>query len=281
MRTRLLAITLAAVLALVGVVAILAYVRQANERAVNGLKAETVYWATGPIAAGTSLQQAQQGGLLGTEKVPESSLASGAETGAVQSITGANRHKVVTSSVAKGQILLQNMLGASASNVSASGGFVIPKGDIAISVTMCVPEDVAEYVTPGAKVAVFDTVVTLTPSQQMTPSCNSGHPAFGINQLQDTPGVNTVLVLSGVEVLAVGPNPGSQSTSGSSNVAAATEPLTSSASSGDVLVTFAVDQQDAERLILLQEVGIPYLGLLGSSSSVSPQGPVSLFPNQP
>jgi pilus assembly protein CpaB len=272
-RTRLLTITLAAVLALLGVVAILAYVRQANERAVNGLKAETVVWAKDPIAPGTSLRQAQQGGLLATETVPESSLT----TAAVESVTPTNEHKVVTSAVAKGQILLQNMLGASVNNASANG-FVVPKGDVAVSVTMCVPEDVADYVTPGSNVAVFDTLVVLSPGQQITPSCASGHPAVSSGQIQNTNLASTVLVLPSVEVLAVGQNPGSQGTSGSNSAATATDPSSSSSSSGDVLVTFAVNQNEAQKLILLQEVGIPYLALLGpQSGSLGPDAPIGLF----
>jgi pilus assembly protein CpaB len=274
-KSRFLTITLAVVLALVGVVAILAYVRQANERAGNGLKAETVVWAKDPIAAGTSLVQAQQGGLLATEKVPESSLT----TAAVESVTSANEHKVVTSAVAKGQVLLENMLGASASNASANG-FVVPKGDIAVSVTMCVPEDVADYVTPGSNVAVFDTLVVLGPNQQMTPSCSSGHEAFGSSQVTNPDLASTMLVLPSVEVLAVGQNPGSQSTSGGSSEASATDPASSSSSSGDVVVTFAATQPEAQKLILLQEVGIPYLALLGpKSGNLVPEEQIGLFQN--
>jgi pilus assembly protein CpaB len=268
-KSRFLTITLAAVLALVGVVAILAYVRQANERAVAGLKAERVVWAKDPIAAGTSLSQAEQGGLLATEEVPESSLT----TPAVESVTPANEHKVVTSAVTKGQVLLQNMLGASASNATANL-FVVPKGDVAVSVSMCVPEDVADYVTPGSNVAVFDTLVALSQGQQITPSCASGHPAVSGGQIENANLATTVLVLPSVEVLAVGQNPGSQGTSGSNSAATVTDPASSSSSSGDVLVTFAVNQSEAQKLILLQEVGIPYLALLGpQSGSLAPDGP--------
>jgi pilus assembly protein CpaB len=271
-KTRLLTIALAAVLALIGVVAVIAYVRQANERAVNGLKAETVLFAKGPITAGTSLSEAQAEGQLGTEKVPESSLT----TAAVQSVTAANGHKVVTSAVSQGQILLQNLLGTSASNVSASG-FVVPSGDMAVSVSLCEPEDVADYVTPGSNVAVFDTLIVLTPGQQVTPSCDSGHPAFGSSFVQSTSDVSTVLVLSSVEVLAVGENSGSQSTSGSSS-GTATDAGSSSSSSGDVQVTFAVNEQEAQKLILLQEVGIPYLALLGAKvPQLGVDQPVGLF----
>jgi len=273
-KTRVLTITLAAVLALIGIVAVLAYVRQANVRAVNGLKAETVEWATGAIPAGTSLSEANREGLLGREKVPVSSLS----TPAVQSVTTTNGPYVVTAAVTKGTVLLQNMLAQAGSVANPSNGLPIPipPDYIAVSVDMCVPEDVADYVTPGSKVAVFDTLIVLAQGQQIAPSCSSGHSAIGSGQLQNT--ANTVLVLPSVEVLAVGENPGSSSTSGSTSVATATDPASSSSSSGDVLVTFAVTQHEAQKLILLQEVGIPYLALLGSSPpSLGVDLPVGLF----
>jgi pilus assembly protein CpaB len=259
-KSRLLAITLAAVLAVVGIVGVLAYVRDANDRAVNGLKAETVVWAKGPIAAGTSLNQAYQGGLLGLEKVPESSLT----TAAVQSVTGAEGHKVVTSAVARGQVLLQNMLGASASNASASG-FVIPKNMIAISIDVCVAEAVADYVTAGSNVAVFGTTISNKDASTMTPSCSSEHPILGTADLQSNQAA-TGLVLSKIQVLAVGQNSVNQSTSAGSSTTATTEPVSSSSSSSDVMVTVAVTQRQAEALILMCQVGIPYLALLGSNS---------------
>jgi pilus assembly protein CpaB len=272
-KTRVLTITLAAVLALVGVVAVTAYVRQANERAMNGQKPVTVYWAKAPIAAGTSLSAANKAGLLATETEPASSFS----TAAVESVTAA-KGKVLTGAVPEGQVLLQNMLG-SASSVTSSGGFIVPSGDVAVSVDMCVPEDVADYVNPGSDVAVFDTLVLLPSGQQMTPSCSSGHPASSSGVVTNTSLASSVLVLPSVEVLAVGQNPGSQSTSGSSGTA--TDPASSS--SGDVLVTFAVNQNEAQQLILLQEIGIPYLALLGQNTAptLRVNQPVSLFPNQP
>ena len=88
MRTRLLTITLAAVLALLGAVAVLAYVRQANERAVNGLKAETVMVANGAIPAGTSL--GKRTARASAEHREGAGLVS-VPTPAVQSVTGCQR----------------------------------------------------------------------------------------------------------------------------------------------------------------------------------------------
>ena len=60
-------------------------------------------------------------------------------------------------------------------------------------------------------------------------------------------------------VLAVGAAAGSQGGSSSALGAA-------SQSQGGVLVTFAVDQADAERVIQLTETGLPYLALLTPAS---------------
>lgn len=273
MKTRVLTITLAAVLAVLGMVAILAYVHQANARAVNGLRAETVKVAAGAIPAGTSLSKAQQEHLLSTEKVPESSLT----TQAVQSVTPTNENLVVSGTVAKGQVLLQNML-ASASSVTASGGFVIPAGMVAVTVNMCVSEAVADYVTPGSNVAVFDTTV----AGGYQRSCDTGHPALPTGAIANVNSANTVLVLTKAQVLAVGQNPGGQGTSAGSSATVTTDPSnSSSSSSGEVLVTLAVDQADAERLILMDEVGLPYMALLGSNSNTAFAPPVNLFQMQP
>jgi pilus assembly protein CpaB len=275
-RSRLLTVTLAGVLALIGVIAILAYVRQANERAVNGLKAETVMVAKGPIAAGTTLNQAKAGGLLGTETVPVSSV-----TDPLVSVNSRNGNEVVSSTVVKGQVMLQNMVAASAASPTASN-FVIPSGMVAVSVDMCVSEAVADYIAPGSYVAVFDTVVAASAAGTTPPqrSCDTGHEA--LSSVTNNNAANTQLVLPKAEVLAVGQNPGTASASGSTSVTA-TDPAASSAASasGELLVTLAVNQADAERLILIDEVGLPYMALLGSSSSVGFQPPVNLFSGQP
>lgn len=261
MKSRLLAITLAVVLAVVGIVAVLAYVRQANDRAVNGLRAETVLVAAGAIPAGTSLSEAKSGGLLTTEKVPDSSLT----TAAVQAVTAVNGNQVVSGPVAKGQILLNNMLAATAADAQSSGGFVVPSGKIAISIDVCIPEAVAGYVTAGSEVAVFDTTFANNLASQQTASCSPQHPILGTGDL-GTGQVATALVLPEVEVLAVGQNPVGQSTSAGSTGTVTTEPASSaSSSSSEVLLVVAVTQSQAQDLILVGQVGIPYLALLGSN----------------
>jgi pilus assembly protein CpaB len=272
-RTRLLAITLAAVLGLLGVVAVLAYVRQANERAVNGLKAVTVLMATGAIPAGTSLNKAKAEDLLGTEQVPASSLSNAG----VRSVTKQNGGEVVSGAVPKGFALQQDML-TSRTSVTPSAGFVLPPNTVAVAVNLCASEAVAGYATPGSEVAVFDTRANGDTQRE----CDANRQIVTPGTISNINSANTLLVLK-AKVLAVGQNPASQGANGATGVTVNADPASSSSSSSDdeVLVTLAVNQKDAERLILIAEVGLPYMALLGPSSNTAFTPPVNLFPQQP
>lgn len=257
MKRRLLTIVLAAALAVFGVVAVLAYVRHANARAVNGLKAEKVMVAKAAIPAGTSLRNAQLRNLLSTEQVPVSSLSNATP---VSAVTAANANLVMSANVASGELLLQNML-APASSIVSSNSFVIPKGMIAVTVAMCIPEAVAGYVTAGSEVEVFATV-PMSPKVLLQRACTQNHNAL------PPAAVSTVVVLAKVQVLTVAQASAAQSTSaGHPSVLAdpASASSASSASSGAVLVTCAVTAQQAALLIQAVQVDLPYLALLQTS----------------
>ena len=270
-----LTITLAAVLGLLGVVAVVAYAHQANQRAVAGLQDETVVVAKGAIPAGTSLKNAAKEKLLGTEKLPVRSLP----PNAVHSVSSATGPMFTTASVAPGQVLLQNMLTSTANGTTT--GVSPPEGSIAVAVEMCVGEAVADYPTPGSYVAVFDTVASK--GSQIQRSCDPQHQILNANVIQNG-GAYTLLVLPKAEVLAVGQNPSAQNTSSSNSATATADPATadsSSSTSGEVLVTLAVKQADAEKLILIEEVGMPYMALINPTDNLSLTGPVKLFSQLP
>ena len=267
MRTRFLTITLAAVLAVLGVVAVLAYVRQANERAVNGLKAHTVMMAAHAIPAGTSLSAAQNAHWLSTEKMPDSSLA----TPPVQSVTAANAHLVMRGNVPKGWVLLQNMLAKPGTLTAGSYGPVlpVPKGDIGVTMEMCLDGDVAGYVQPGSYIAVFNTYATGTNSRSITYTCTSH---------QAPPGALVVskVVVARVEVLAVKPasSVGTSATAGQLASANSPNPASPVAASGEVLVTLAATSQaQAENLVLASTAGYPTYGLLADGTVTKADGP--------
>jgi pilus assembly protein CpaB len=245
-RRRILTIAVAILLAALGTVSVLAYVHQANTRAVEGLRAVSVIVAQGAIPSGTPAGQALRDGLLGSERLPVASVPADA----VRSISPDLAGLVTSAPVQSGQLVLRPMLVAA---TQVTGGVAIPKGMVAVTIQICLPEAVAGYVTAGSEVAVFDTFGSKSLNVQET--CNVSH------QAQANGTVSTQIVLPKVEVLSVGPAPAAASSGG-----ALTGGSSSTVSQGAVLVTLAVHQADAERLIQLDQTGLPYLALLTPTS---------------
>jgi pilus assembly protein CpaB len=261
-KRRVLTVVVAVLLAAVGTLAVLAYVHQANKRAVAGLKVVNVIVAQSSIPSGTPAGQALRDGSLSAEKLPVASVPAGA----VESITPSLAGLVTSATVQPGQLLLRPMLVAAA---QVTGGIAIPLGKMAVAVQLCVPEAVAGYVSPGSYVAVFDTYGSSS-SSNLQRTCDTGH--------QET-GSETRIVLLKAEVLAVGQAPAGAQSSSSSGTATAVDGPASSASSqqGVVLVTLALSQPDAERVISIAETGLPYLALLTPTSQTGFAPPPPLF----
>jgi len=267
---------LAIVLASLGTGAVLAYVRQADQRSLAGQKAVTVLVAASQIPAGTSAGQALRDGLIKKQLVPASSVSGTAYVG---SITPSLGGLVFSADVPSGELVLRPML---VSQVTATTGIAIPAGDVAVTIALCVPQAVAGYVNPGSQVAIFDTTGTGNGGCSSgggggsSSSSSSGGPGGQPSSKANT--VNTRIVLPKVMVLAIGQATPAGATTTSST---AFSQSTSNNSNGTVLVTLAVDQSDAERVISLAESGLPYLALLGQSQTPATgpdHGTISLFP---
>lgn len=240
MKRRILTVLLAVVLAVAGTASVLAYVHKADERALAGMKAVTVVVAQGQIPAGTTASSAQHAGLLGTERLPASSVP----PNALRSLTAALGSLVTSSVVASGQVLLRPMLVPAA---LVTGALAIPKGMMAVTMALCVPEDVAGSVKAGSLVDIFDTFAAHASSLGAQPNCEGPH------QQQASGSAHTQLVLSSVEVLSVGSQANSARGGAANSV-------------NSELVTLAVSLPDAERVISLTQAGLPYLALLPSSA---------------
>ena len=262
MKRRVLTVTLAIVLAVLGTAGVLAYVHKANARALDGMRPVSVLVAQDQIPAGTTAASAQQQGLLRSEALPASSVP----LNAVRSIPPALGSLVMSAELQPGQLLLRPMLVTSA-QATATGALAIPRGMVAVTIPLCVSEAVANYVQPGSQVAVFDTYPTKKASLQET--CNQSGQS---HQAQGPGGIITRIVLPRVLVLATG-QAAASGTTGTSTTASGgafsnnsqTDPA-ASAPSGSVMVTLAVSQANAERLILITRAGLPYLALLTPSS---------------
>jgi pilus assembly protein CpaB len=116
-----------------------------------------------------------------------------------------------------------------------SSALTIPTGKLAMSVQLGDPQRVAGFVQPGAEVSIF---VTIT---------------LGAKQV-------TRMLLTRVTVIAVGPTTLRPPTSGQGN----TEALPTA------ILTLALDQRQAEKIVFATSKGALYFGLLNKDSKVAP-----------
>lgn len=268
MTRRILTIVLAIVLALVGVVAVLAYVKQADQRALAGQQPVYVYVAAQQVPAGTSASTAKADGMLVRQKLPAKSVPADA----VRSISQANGSLVLSASLPSGQLLLQPML---VTSVLSSTGLAIPKGMVAVTIPLCVPQALAGYLYPQSQVAIFDTEFNAKQSGQL--SCGS------MSQINGDPTqAKTRIVLQRVTVLAVGTAASNARATATSTVFGGSSSSSTTSSDpnntqGSILVTLALSQNDAERVITLVQAGVPWLALLTKSSVTGPDQPTLQF----
>lgn len=258
MKRRVLAVVLAVLLAVLGAGAVLVYVRQADQRALQGQKAVTVVVALKTIPSGTSLRQAAAQNLVGRETFPASSVPANA----VSAVTPALASLVVSAQVPSGTVLITPMLVTAA---QATGGVALPTGQVAVTIPFCVPEAVGGAVRAGSTVDVFDTVAVGGGAKggaglSASAGCSGSHQ-------QNSPGAPTGVVpsLTGMQVLSVGPAATGQASSTPGGTAPATTGTTTDSppsSTGTVLVTFAATLTQARELIHLSVTGLPYLVLV-------------------
>jgi pilus assembly protein CpaB len=255
-KRRVLTITLAIVLAVLGTAGVLAYVHGADARALAGQKAVSVLVAQDKIPSGTTAGTALQSGMLVSQKLPASAVPSEA----VASITPAVSGLVMGTDVQPGQVLLRPMLVASS---QLTGALAIPKGMVAVTVSTCMPGAVAGYVQPGSRVAVFGTYSDIKNNGSQSCGSSSGSPGGGGQT--NLAHVHTRILLPRVQVLAVGAAPVSDQNAASSGTTNPND-SPSTPSQNTVMVTLAVSQADAERLITLDSSGLTYMALLTPSS---------------
>lgn len=143
---------------------------------------------------------------------------------------------VSTGSIYEGQVLLQAMFGT---QLEASGGLTLPDGTMGVAVQLGDPQRVAGFVRPGSEVAIFVT---------------GGEDA------------STDLLLERVLVVAVGPTTISTTTTTS-------EGTTNSEEIPTAILTLALDQEQAQRVIHSTTGAALYFALLNEASDVDDAAP--------
>lgn len=223
----------AVVVALLATVSLYAYVSSVNDRAIANAKPVEVLVAKGLIAAGTSAQDASSKGLLTVSSIPRRSVPAGA-----LSDISPVKDLVAISDIFPGEILLT----AKFSTPQTTGALTIPSDKIALSVELQDPERVAGFVVPGSQVAIFDTYqIDAVGGQPATPE-------------------TTRLLLARVSVIAVGPTTLRKSSTKKSTDAKAEDQV------AVTIVTVAVTEKEAEKLVHGAQTGKLYLGLLSEKS---------------
>jgi pilus assembly protein CpaB len=249
MNRRIVTVALAVFLALVGTIAVFGYVHGADKRALAKTTAVRVVIADKRVPAGTTWQDAIKGGYLHADRVP----ADAAPSDAISSLgTSIPMDQVSSADIPAGQIVLRQMFGQ---KTAVTGAVAIPKGKIAVAVSMSGNADVAGYVQPSSEVAIFATFKL---------KADQTNAATGGGTLGGTDLYATKLVLPRIQVLATSQNAPGDVNGGKSNG--------NGNGNSNVFVTLALSQAEAERVILAQQVGELYLGLLSDTSVTSPDG---------
>lgn len=248
---RVIAFGIAFVLAVVGTVLVLGYINTADSRAMAGKKAVTVLVAKERISAGTSAEKVRDRDLVEQVQMPAETVPRGALTALDQDLDDL----VLTADVQQSQLLLRGMFGHAA---KSTGGLAIPDGKVAVSVELEVPAEVAGFVRAGSNIAVFDTYA------KDGGSASGGTPAASKGNDQATR-----ILLPKVEVLAVGSyGVNGTETSDGKKTTTGTDTRSRSAQNTKMLVTVAVTQAEAEKLVHAIQTGELYLALVTDSSGV-------------
>jgi len=242
MGRRIVAIFAAALVALVGVAAVLLYARGADARAVASQQPSPVYVVKTVVPAGTTLKDAVQNGLI----VKTSVAAKGVPTGALSGVDGSNGGLFALSDIQPGEYVLTDRFGVKPVGTRA---IEVPAGQVAVSISLSDPARVGTFVTPGSHVVLFDSYEP--------PATSSGSSSSAATST----GTQTRVLLDDVLVIAMGeasltpapaPKDGEQQ----------------AAPTPGALLTVAVAPADATRLVHGIQTGQLYAALRGTDAKV-------------
>jgi pilus assembly protein CpaB len=242
MQSRVLAILIAVVLALVATTAMVVYVRSADRRAIDGQQPVRVLVAGKTIPKGTTGAEALNNeGMIETKEIPLAYAVKGRVLSEEQL-----RNRYAADNIAPGeQLLLERWVGAE--DVGGRDLLTIPKGHKAVSIGVDLVRQVAGFVTPGDRVSV---AVTMPVGEGSDRTRN---------------------VLPEARVLAVGATAltrAAQGNGGRVNQGKGSQTLTA--------VTLAVKNEEVTKVIFAAEEGSIYLALLPPDAEESTEvGPAA------
>ncbi len=238
MGRRTILLVVAAIVAVVGSGMVFLYVKGADDRAKAAQAPVQVLKAVAQIEPGESLAQASSAGKIDLMDVPAEQRLEGA-----MDAIGESGELVALARIYPNEQVTSSKFGTSGEQDT----FSMPAGKFAISVNMTDTGRVAGFVAPGSEVALF---------------VNSS-----VGEAQEA-GVR--LLLPEVQVIAV-----AQTTVTTATTTDVEGAATTTEALPRTLITLAVDQEEAEKVLLATKVGEISFGLLNEKSKVTPSAGVT------
>ena len=226
-------LVVAAIIAALGTLLVVIYVKGADNRAQDEFKAVKVLTVKKQINVGETVAAAQAAGKIEVSSVSEGSRLPGA-LDSLAPIEG----QIAQTNLYPGEQVISSKF---ATSVASTNALTIPKGDIAISVNLTDTARVAGFVNPGDKVAIF-----------LNASGGAGLGSF------------TRVLLSDIEVIAVGTTTVVSTTTTDPSGAQTTEQLPRT------LFTLGVSQTNAQKILFAVGNGELAFGLLNDDSKINP-----------
>lgn len=223
----------AAVVAALGTALVFLYVRGADNRAEERFDTVEVLRAVAVIEPGEKIDAAAANGKLDLQPVARQDLLAGAQT-SITDLSGL----VATTRIYVGEQIIPDKFGGEA---EAASPLQIPKGQLAVSVNLTDTARVAGFVNPGSEVAVILNGSDATSGQTFTR-----------------------VLLPRVTVLGVGSTTPTTTTTTTTDGQQTTEQLPRT------LMTLALDQRDAQKVLFASGNGELAFALLTSDSTVKP-----------
>ncbi|GAA2739310.1 hypothetical protein GCM10009867_34840 [Pedococcus aerophilus] len=243
MGRRLVAIFAAALVALVGVTAVLLYARGADARAVAAQQPTSVYVVQSLVPAGTTLKDSVQNGLI----IKTSIAAAGVPAGALAGVDGSNGGLYATTDIQPGEYVLADRFGVKPVGEKA---IEVPAGMVAVAVQLSDPARVGTFLTPGSKVVLYDTyAATATKASATDGAASAG-------------GQSTRVLLDDVLIIAMGQASLTPAAAPVAGEEAAPAPVLGA------LMTVAVTPADATRLVHGIQTGSLYAALRGTDAKI-------------
>lgn len=236
----------ALLVAVVGTAAVFAYVSRLEDKTLEGAEPVDVLVAAAQIGAGTTAESVAADKLVEVKSLPRKAVPEGALT----SLQGLSAQSLVND-VYAGEILLRAKF---ADRTAKTGALIIPGDKMAIAVELGDPQRVAGFVVPGSEVAIFATIDKASGSATAT-ATQTGNTAT-VDVEAEVDNSYTELLLPRTSVIAVGQS--------------SLKPREDDDDDEDIattILTLAVTQGEAERIVHAINNGELYFGLLSSASA--------------